>query len=476
MSETIMSHTTKGVPIGVVHIKPEHAQTFRNTLSKVLRTKIRFRGVERVIDRQNEKASLLTIHLPLIAASALAEENPELTKYLSLVGGNFEAGVRRRPIEYSWIVESPPPLLFRKRKKEDTNSDTFSFVELFAGIGGFRLGLEALRGTCKLSLEINPTAANIYRRNFDSSSFLEGDILDMETSHLNNLDMFTAGFPCHSYTHKAGRDGLIDERIQLYQELVRFLYDCRPKCFIFENIIRLVTMDGGSCLKHDKGEQLSFKPGKPFERMINSFKECGYRVEWKVINSRYFLPQQRERVYIVGIRDDIGACTFDWESLVNRASENASSTVREIMEPKESPSVIACELNDSQWAKVKGLHQKKQTIPSRDACIHPDGKAPSLTSQYHRPSSYSTKYFFEQSDGTVCDGSNGNQRPRFLTPRECCRIMGFPDDFVVPSATDSLEELAHFYQAIGNAVTPPVITAIAKEVLRCVHNNKRVKN
>jgi len=150
-----------------------------------------------------------------------------------------------------------------------------------------------------------------------------------------------------------------------------------------------------------------------------------------------------------------------------KKGDGHSCTVRDILEQKDSPSVVSSELSLSQWLKVQSMHAKKEPLPSTDYCIDIDSDAPTLISNYHRIGSFSTKFIFEQSDGTKCDGVGTNRRPRFLTPRECCRIMGFPESFKVPSLEkDGKDKVAHFYHGIGNAVTPPVIASIGEELIK----------
>jgi site-specific DNA-cytosine methylase len=133
--------------------------------------------------------------------------------------------------------------------------------------------------------------------------------------------------------------------------------------------------------------------------------------------------------------------------------------------------------------QVRAVHAGRGDDASDKARINVDGKSPTLISSYHKACSFSTRFLFEQADGTRCDGEGGNRRPRFLTPRECCRIMGFPEDFAVPPPASSPAsptagqgqgkealEVARFYRAIGNAVTPPVIAALGSELIRCLRD------
>lgn len=462
-----------GVSIGVVCLNPKDVQTFRNLLEHALGENIRFRRVECDDDGRRRM-----IHLPPAAAALLDDGHADLMDFLKTTNGEYRAGVRRKRKSHNPIAASIQTAKKNLPPVDDVDQDggSFTFVELFAGIGGFRLGLEdpAVGGRCILSSEINAHAASIYRNNFDTDSssscrMLEGDILDLDYNFdLDfDFDMLTAGFPCQPFTNRGTQQGLDDYRGQMYRELTRVLHHKQPPCFLFENVVGLVTMDGGSRSKRTRGKLTCFDTGAVFEQILEAFRSCGYKVDWNVVNSRHFLPQQRERVYIVGTRLDLGYRSFDWECMENNGANHLITTVRSILEPKDCPSVVASELTPHQWKKVQDMHLKRNTLAAIDGRIDIDGKAPTLISLYHQISSFSTKYLFEQADGTRCDGVGENRRPRFLTPRECCRIMGFPESFKVPCPTDT-DSVAHFYRAIGNAVTPPVISVLGKELMRCV--------
>jgi DNA (cytosine-5)-methyltransferase 1 len=437
--------------------------------------------VERNVVFRQEKGWLL-LHLPLLAASALDDGEIILTDFLSRHSADYLPGFRRRRNHTTTKITQKRATTTIIHETQ-TSPSTFTFVELFAGIGGFRLGLESLGGACLFSSELSSHAASIYRDNFaDASSTLcEGDMLDLDSQNdlPKQFDILTAGFPCQPFTNRGHQQGFIDDRGQLYRELARVLHEKQPPLFLFENVAGLVTMEGGSRTKREKNKRTIFKTGAVFHRILDVFQSCGYKVDWKIVNSRHFLPQQRERVYIVGTRNDLGCDSFNWENLVGDQNDNSNehrsaTMVRDILEPKESPSVVACELTLSQWSKVQTLHRKKNTLACKSGCIDVNSKAPTLISQYHRVSSFSTKFLFEQSDGTPCDGIGGNRRPRFLTPRECCRIMGFPESFKVPSfEIDGKDKIAQFYKGIGNAVTPQVISAIGKELVGCLIGIKK---
>lgn len=454
-----------GLPIGAVRMKPQDLQPFRVLLEQVLGEKFRFRGVERIETIETIESTSqpeLLVYVPPKVAAAL--DDHKLDAFLQSKDALYLPGIRKSP------------LLPRISLSKDTNADTdscpsFTFVELFAGIGGFRLGLEKINGVSVLASDISPWAAQIYRSYFqdedadaDANCLVEGDMLDLDLKDFPPYTMLTAGFPCQPFSNRGCQQGFDDAKGgQLYLELTRILAQTQPPCFLFENVAQLVLLDGGSRGERKRGVPGVFVMGRVLERILKSFSSCGYQVDWKIVNSRHFLAQNRERVYIVGTRNDLQCDRITWEKVL--PANSSSATVRDIMEPWETPSALSSELNPSQWQKVQKGHAQRNTLPSIDGSINLDGKAPTLISQYHRVGSLSTKFLFQQSDGTLCDGAAGNRRPRFLTPRECCRLMGFPEDFPIP------QDPAHFYQGIGNAVTPPVIAAIGAELISCIRRS-----
>lgn len=405
-----------------------------------------------------------------------------------------------------------------------TDHNRFQFAEIFAGIGGFRLGLDAIGGRCVFAAEINEDARHTYILNFPEKgeekkgqemkkckevgtvdgtgagsrgnnnknklrgSVMHHDVTEHYGSDMPPFDMLTAGFPCQSFSNRGEQKGLDDPRGQLYLELLRLLRARQPASFLFENVSRLVTIDGGRRSKpHESLDKCEI--GATFAMMLRQFAACGYAVTWHILNSRHWLPQMRERVYIVGIRGDLVARDpqarditdlFRWENVQVRAGDRIQSTVRQILQtPEEFLTPVTyhntftgetiqytpeCILTPAQWARVSSseFEQKSNRYPGRcpegqERLINLEGKTPTLNSGYRNVASFSTKYIGEEKDGTV------RELPRFLTPRECCRIQGFPESFEIPLA--NLAQLGRFYVQIGNAVCPPVIQSIGEQML-----------
>mmetsp|Transcript_3901 Transcript_3901/g.8586 ORF Transcript_3901/g.8586 Transcript_3901/m.8586 type:complete len:537 (+) Transcript_3901:74-1684(+) len=504
VAATLAAASPVGIPIGAVQLDSSHVQSFwditNRTLCTIRREKIYFRGVQPFIGPRNRPATdglqqgdgsdsspsrLLLIYVAPVVAAALGDDgHPEMLEFLERHDGVYIPGLRRTRTDRTAkrssrnaMHQTIPTAVTNNSNKASNPSDpttSFTFSELFAGIGGFRLGLEAIGGRCVFANEIDPHAASIYRRNFSSSGchLLEADILDVcaEKDIPPDIDILTGGFPCQPFSKRGEQRGLCDEKGQLYQEIVRVLRASRPKSFIFENVSGLVSMGlagarerfGGHGRRKEDGEV-----GVVFQTILGAFEDCGYDVTWNMCNSRHYVAQQRERVFIVGLRKDLARehdFNWDWYELLLQGGSDAdvcSVVVRDIMEPPNSSAVSESILSRHQWAKLQEVHSKRNGIEY--AIMDIDAKAPTLISSYRRSGNHTSKYIFNEKDGTK------RKVPRFLTPRECCRIQGFPEEYDVPSIGKHGEiETAHFYLGIGNAVVPQVVAGVGKEVLRCL--------
>lgn len=431
-----------GIPVGGVFLPERYVDTFR-TLLQHCAGKVRFKAVDRL-------PGGLLLHLPPAAAGIFdaKELSEELEEFLAAASAEFYSGVR---VHDRFFKREP---VFPVAE----GGQAFSFVEIFAGIGGFRLGLEPLGGSCMLAAEIDRSAQDTYTANFGSAGLL-GDISDIYAHSIPSFDILTGGFPCQPFTNRGGQKGLADARGQLYLELVRLLKACQPRAFLFENVVGLVVMDGGSRSRRVSGQAVEFVSGGTFNDIIKAFSDCGYDVSWRVANSRHWLPQFRERVYIVGFRRDL-CLEMDWDL----QGDELASAVRSILEPADSEHIAAAELSPSQWAVVQRQCGTTGALAAR--AIPLDSKAPTLVSGYHGVSNHTSKYIFAEADGTQRDGRQG-KLPRFLTPRECARLMGFPDSFQIPAVHDERGR-GRFYHQIGNAVCPPVIQAVGARLLHAL--------
>jgi len=212
---------------------------------------------------------------------------------------------------------------------------------------------------------MDPYASSVYRQNFENNNsndntLIEADILDLcairDIPH--GTDILTGGFPCQPFSARGKQRGFHDDRGQLYREIVRVLRACHPKSFIFENVAGLASMgDGGGgryqgrSLPRTRGEA-----GSVFQTILTAFQNCGYTVDWNICNSRHFVAQNRERVFIVGIRNDLvdegKYFSWDWYDKI-REEQSSTTVVRDIMEPPDSLAVLNSELCTNQYTKTE---------------------------------------------------------------------------------------------------------------------------
>lgn len=318
-----------------------------------------------------------------------------------------------------------------------------TFIDLFSGIGGFRIALEKCGAKCVLSSEIDKWAIDTYYNNFNE--YPMGDISKIEADDIPNHDILCAGFPCQPFSIGGLRKGFLDTRGTLFFEVARILKEKKPKAFILENVKGLIN--------HEKGETLKV--------ILDTLDEVGYNFSYKIMNAKnYNVPQNRERWYCVGFRKDINV----------NFSENDLKGFRF---PKEVPlkSTVDMFINkDISGYKITEI-AKNNINKHIHKYIEKNGEPTGyIIANEIRPSRCSFK-----SDGivpcfTAKMGTGGNNVPvvvqldRKLTERECLDLMGFPKEFKIrPNYHQS-------YKQIGNSVVVPIIEMLAKEVIRIIDN------
>lgn len=304
------------------------------------------------------------------------------------------------------------------------------FIDLFAGIGGFRLGLEAVGATCVFSSEWSNLAQDEYENNFGDRP--AGDITAINATDIPDHDILTAGFPCQPFSiagvtkHKAlGNAHGFEHETQgtLFFDVARIIDSKRPSAFILENVKNLKG--------HDKGRTF-----KIIERTLT--EELGYHIHHQVIDAASIVPQHRERIFIVGFREPR---LFTFPRLPNQ-----SPRLRDILEPQVDDKYT---LTDHLWQYLQDYaakHRKKGNGFGY-GLADLDGISRTLSARYYK-------------DGSEILIPQHGRNPRRLTPRECARLMGFPETFDI--STSDTRAYKHF----GNAVVVPVVEAIAHEVVK----------
>jgi len=356
---------------------------------------------------------------------------------------------------------SPPSYLadaIRQRLLPDINSTPFNkgkftFIDLFAGIGGIRLGFEAHGGHCVFTSEWNKFAQKTYFENFPQTSghLFEDDITKIDEKDIPDFDVLLAGFPCQPFSiagvskkNSLGRPHGFECTTQgtLFFDVARIIAEKKPQAFLLENVKNLVS--------HDKGNT--------FKVIINILRnELGYNIQYKVIDGQHFVPQHRERIIIVGFRDR-DDFTFDLLNLPDKGQIDMSSILhpQNGSEKPEEPYTIGdlarvnpkYTLTPKLWEYLQAYAEKHRQAGNGFGFGLVDGKSIART--------LSARYYKDGSEILV--SQEKNKRPRRLTPRECARLMGFPDSFKIPVSDTQA------YRQFGNSVVVPVM----EEVARCM--------
>ena len=332
------------------------------------------------------------------------------------------------------------------------NFSQFTFIDLFAGIGGIRLGFESIGGKCVFTSEWNEFSQKTYRQNFNDDHEIAGDITKISCDIIPDHDVLVAGFPCQPFSiagiskkNSMGRPHGFACTTQgtLFFDVARIIAAKRPKAFFLENVKNLVS--------HDKGNT--------FRTICEVLKdEMEYDLYWKVIDAKSFVPQHRERIMIVGFNKKTD---FSWDNI--NLSQNFK-TIASILHPEDGSEkadgrfthgamASVCQkytLSDKLWNYLQA-HAEKHKLKG-------NGFGFGLVGRNDIARTLSARYYKDGSEILIDQGCGKN--PRRLTPRECARIMGFPDSFILDGISDT-----QLYQQFGNSVVVPLI----KEVARIMH-------
>ncbi|WMT49753.1 MAG: DNA (cytosine-5-)-methyltransferase [Thermoplasmatales archaeon] len=317
----------------------------------------------------------------------------------------------------------------------------FTFIDLFAGIGGFRIALESLGGKCVFSSEWNKFSRITYSENFGQEPC--GDITKIDENSIPDHDILSAGFPCQPFSiagvskkNSLGKPHGFLDKLQgnLFFDIARIIKAKRPKAFILENVKNLIH--------HDKG--------KTFHIIMNTLtNELGYIVFWKVIDASSFVPQHRERIIIVGFRDDM-----DYSKFVFPENHKNRPDLLSILDERADSKYT---LTDKMWEYLQDYAEKHRKKGNGFGYGLIDPKKEKITR------TLSARYY---KDGSEILIYQEGKPPRRLTPEECRRLMGFPEGFKIPVSD------AQAYRQFGNAVVPEVIKTVAANVIKVMEDGQ----
>lgn len=309
----------------------------------------------------------------------------------------------------------------------------YKTIDLFAGIGGIRLGFESTGGFKTVyANDFEPKCKITYDLNFVDVKLDVKDIRDVSTKELPEFDVLLGGFPCQAFSIAGYRQGFNDEkgRGNLFFEIERILKDRQPEAFLLENVKNL---EG-----HDKGN--TFKVIKDILNGLN------YHIKYKVLNTKDYgnVPQTRERIYIVGFKDKNKLDKFEFPKPIN-----LEKTIHDVLEDYKNVGTKYYYNDKPLYPKLKDDVSKEDTVYQWRRIYVRENKSkafPTLTANM---------------------GMGGHNVPivrqshviRKITPRECARVQGFPDEYKLPEIADS-----HLYKQFGNSVSVPVIKRIAENI------------
>lgn len=322
------------------------------------------------------------------------------------------------------------------------DNPTFTFIDLFAGMGGFRLAMQAQGGKCVFSSEWNEYAQRTYFANFGEIPF--GDITKESTKQYipQQFDILCAGFPCQPFSiagvskkKSLGRETGFKDKTQgtLFFDVADIISRHRPKAFYLENVKNLTS--------HDKGNT--------FRIICETLEELNYSIHYQVMDGQTYVPQHRERIMIVG---------FDRERYYGEeifhfpAQHEATRTIQEILDPNPDPKYT---LSDKLWAYLQSYAEKHRAKGNGFGygLVDLNGIARTLSARYYKDGS---EILIPQGEG---------MNPRRLSPRECARLMGYPDEYRLDQVSD-----VQAYRQCGNSVIVPLITAVSEQIINTLND------
>lgn len=328
----------------------------------------------------------------------------------------------------------------------------FTFIDLFAGIGGMRQALESHRGQCVFTSEWDAYSQKTYRENYGDHA-ISGDITQINSADIPDHDLLVAGFPCQPFSiagvskkNSLGRQHgfACETQGTLFFDVCRVIEAKRPRCFLLENVKNL--------LSHDKGRTFDV-----IKRVLN---DLGYNVSYRVVDGAHFVPQHRERILIVGFRRE-DSVRFNWDA--SPLPEKGRHTLGTLLHKTDGSEPLLegdkdrffdharrsvperYTLSDKLWAYLRGYAAKHKAAGNGFGygMAYPDSVTRTLSARYYK----------DGSEILVYRGESVN--PRRLTPRECARLMGFPDTFRIPVSD------TRAYKQFGNSVVVDVIRHVA---------------
>ena len=325
-------------------------------------------------------------------------------------------------------------LLIRAKEEPGRNPDGYTFIDLFAGIGGMRIAFEAAGAQCVYSNEWNKYSQQTYYANFGIQP--DDDITKVVAEDIPDHDILVAGFPCQPFSiagvskkQSMGRATGFEDKTQgtLFFDVCRILKAKHPKAFMLENVKNLCS--------HDRG--------RTFKVIQESLAELNYKVFFKILDGKVYVPQHRERIVIVGFDMERYGEDINFEFALKPSEQQP--VMRDILEDDVSDKYT---LSDKLWVYLQNYAAKHKAVGNGFGYgIAPlDGISRTISARYYK-------------DGSEILIAQEGKNPRRLTPRECARLQGFPDSFKIPVSDTQA------YKQFGNSVVVPLMEEVAKLVV-----------
>lgn len=396
--------------------------------------------------------------------SSVTELLEQVTQFYSIVDIATEFQVNQSTI-HRWLNGSVEPksfisdrlvnMLARKipAQENDLKDGDFTFIDLFAGIGGIRKGFEQAGGKCIYTSEWDEFAQKTYSNNYPSNHTINGDITKANASDIPDHDVLLAGFPCQPFSiagvskkKSLGRPTGFSDNTQgtLFFDVARIIKEKQPKAFVLENVKNLKSHDRGNTFK------------VIWETLT---QDLGYTCSYRIIDGQSWVPQHRERIVIVGFRNKIDFSLDDMvlppkgeiklSSILHKTDGTEPRLVQDgdkYFDFENNRVKDKYTLTDKLWAYLQAYAAKHRSLGN--------GFGFGLVTGNDIARTLSARYYKDGSEILISQGKGKN--PRRLTPRECARLMGYPDDYVIPVSD------TRAYKQFGNSVVVPLFHAVAE--------------
>jgi len=386
----------------------------------------------------NYKAALISHYL---RTRKRAHKKPAIQFMKELLAGYLEEDitsyVAEDAVQYVLKFEEDIPFVKPANPK-------FTFIDLFAGIGGFRIAMQANQGECIFSSEWDKYAQRTYYANFGEIPF--GDITKPETKKWipDKFDILCGGFPCQPFSiagvskkNSLGRKHGFEDIKQgnLFFHIAEIIEKHRPKAFFLENVKNLIS--------HDKGQT--------FKVIKETLLDLGYSFHFKVLNGKHFVPQNRERTFMVGFDSKV----FNYkEKFEFPELPEPSKKIKDILERKPDPKYT---LTDHLWKYLQdySIKHKEKGNGFGFGLVDLNGTSRTMSARYYK-------------DGSEILIPQKNKNPRRLTIRESARLQGYPEHFIVDAVS-----MNQGYKQFGNSVVMPLIEAIGEKIVDVLETKRK---